>query len=542
MTTAEATHAIAPGDLIDGRYRIISLLGEGGMGAVFLAEHTGLSKEVALKVIHPSFAGDGEIRARFTREAMASARIDHPHVASALDIGTLPEGSAYLVMPLVRGPSLADVLDRGPMPWPHAVAIAAQIADALDAAHTAGIVHRDLKPDNVVLVPREDGRDHVKVLDFGIAGLSGEDPALGRPLTRVGVVMGTPGYMSPEQAIGETVDIRTDLYALGVIIWEAIVGRPLFEGNEVTGIVTKQLTTTVTPLRELESAVPPELDALVSSLLARAREERPARAADVRDILVSLLPQMRQSLIDTMPMAREASQRTFTHGATALGNTRRATAASGPLALVAELRARLSPAMDLFLGLSTKLRIVAIAVPLLFVVVLSRSCDEDEPEVASAPQAVVVQTPAGPVIVERPLAVPSGTNDAATQVPAPTPAPRTLDANIENAISTLVTNEDRALRQAAATAITAATTTPVPEFARAVAELELARGCGERKAALVRITEIADVRALPYVQRMDALPRRGCGFLSSRDCHSCIRRDISNALRALGSDAPSGAE
>ena len=134
------------------------------------------------------------------------------------------------------------------MPWPRAVAIAAQIADALEAAHTAGIVHRDLKPDNVVLVPRDDGRDHVKVLDFGIAGLSGEDPSLGRPLTRVGVVMGTPGYMSPEQAIGETVDARTDLYALGVILWEAIVGRQLFAG-QITGIVTLQLTTVPPPAR-----------------------------------------------------------------------------------------------------------------------------------------------------------------------------------------------------------------------------------------------------------------------------------------------------
>ncbi|MBK8593318.1 MAG: serine/threonine protein kinase, partial [Sandaracinaceae bacterium] len=166
-------HAISTGDLIDGRYRVISLLAEGGMGAVFLAEHMGLSKEVALKVIHKGIAGDGDMRARFAREAMASAQIDHPHVASTLDIGALPDGSAYLVMPLIRGPSLADTLDSGPMPWPRAVSIGAQIADALEAAHAAGIVHRDLKPDNVVLTARDDGRDHVKVLDFGIAGLSG---------------------------------------------------------------------------------------------------------------------------------------------------------------------------------------------------------------------------------------------------------------------------------------------------------------------------------------------------------------------------------
>ncbi|MBK7777800.1 MAG: serine/threonine protein kinase [Sandaracinaceae bacterium] len=300
-------HAISTGDLIDGRYRVISLLAEGGMGAVFLAEHMGLSKEVALKVIHKGIAGDGDMRARFAREAMASAQIDHPHVASTLDIGALPDGSAYLVMPLIRGPSLADTLDSGPMPWPRAVSIGAQIADALEAAHAAGIVHRDLKPDNVVLTARDDGRDHVKVLDFGIAGLSGAAEATSEvPLTRAGVVMGTPGYMSPEQAVGEVVDLRTDLYALGVILWESVVGRRLFDGPDITSIITRQLTTVATPIASLDANVPPELDALVSRLLSPSRDQRPSSAGEVRDVLVASLPAMRPSLVDSLPTMRES--------------------------------------------------------------------------------------------------------------------------------------------------------------------------------------------------------------------------------------------
>lgn len=529
--TPDSAHAIGPGDLIDGRYRIVSLLGEGGMGAVFLAEHTGLSKEVALKVIHPSFAGDGEIRARFSREAMASARIDHPHVASALDIGTLPEGSAYLVMPLVRGPSLADVLDEGPMPWPRAASIAAQIADALEAAHAAGIVHRDLKPDNVVLVPREDGRDHVKVLDFGIAGLSGEDPSLGRPLTRVGVVMGTPGYMSPEQAIGEVVDARTDLYALGVILWEAVVGRTLFAGHEITGIVTQQLTTVPPPVASLTTTVPPELDALITKLLSRSRDERPARAGDVRDALVALLPQMRQSLVDTLPTASEASQRVLLQSGS-VGIAPTVVAAEVPFGL--KVRAFLVAAKDRFLALSRRAQIAVVAVPLaLLLLVIAWPSSEDEPtEIAET--AVVVQTPQGPVIVERPTERPPEAVVPGAPAPVPVPAPRTLDASIEHAIETLVNADDRALRQVAANTIVMATTTPVPEFARALARLELSRGCGDRKAALEHIITVADARALPYVVRLDALPRRGCGFLGARDCHACIRREIANALRVLG--------
>ncbi|MFW6023832.1 MAG: serine/threonine-protein kinase, partial [Myxococcota bacterium] len=285
------------GRVVDDRYEVVERLGEGGMGAVFIAEHLKLRKRVALKVILPEFAGDGEMAARFAREAMASAKLDHPNVASALDYGTLPEGGAYLVMQLVRGDSLQALIDaQGRLPWPRACAIAAQVSDALSAAHLEGIIHRDLKPDNILLEPRDGGNDLVKVLDFGIARLSAESTqgvegsAPTRALTRLGTVMGTPGYMSPEQAVGESVDHRTDLYALGVVLWEMLTGRELFEGHELTSIVTKQLTQDPPSVRQVtgDGTLPVDLEHLVLRMLARSAADRPEGAAEVRDQLQQL--------------------------------------------------------------------------------------------------------------------------------------------------------------------------------------------------------------------------------------------------------------
>jgi serine/threonine protein kinase len=273
--------------VIDGRYRIVERLGEGGMGAVFVAEHMQLHKRVALKTIHPQFAGHQEMAARFAREAMTSAHIEHPNVTSALDFGALPEGGAYLVMQLVRGPSLRDQLDaHGALKWVDACHIAAQIADALVAAHASGVVHRDLKPENVILMPNEEGPPTVKVLDFGIAHVKAHNmtpsPA-GKPLTQVGVVIGTPGYMPPEQAMGQTVDERADLYALGVMLWEMVSGKRPFEGASFSEIMVKQVQN---PAPDLASGMAPEgLRELVRSMLKLAPGERPATASSVRDTL-----------------------------------------------------------------------------------------------------------------------------------------------------------------------------------------------------------------------------------------------------------------
>jgi serine/threonine-protein kinase len=278
---AAGVPAIDPlvGTTIAGRYRVERLLGSGGMGAVYRAEHVHMRKAVALKVLHREFLGVNEVVARFEREAIAAGRIEHPNVAPATDFGKLEDGSFYLVLEYIDGKSLRALIGEGPLPWERAVAIARQVASALVAAHAAGIVHRDLKPDNVMLVPQADGSERVKVLDFGIARVTLTDaPRDATHLTKVGAVMGTMAYMSPEQALGEDVDERTDLYALGVIVHEMITGKVPFDAPTAAQILAKQITE-VPPA--LPPGVPAKLGILVGELLRKIRVERPPSARAV---------------------------------------------------------------------------------------------------------------------------------------------------------------------------------------------------------------------------------------------------------------------
>ncbi|MGC4069175.1 MAG: serine/threonine-protein kinase [Polyangiaceae bacterium] len=215
--------------VIADRYRIIETVGAGGMGTVYAAEHLTLRKKVAIKVLHRDLLRLPNIAARFEREARATARIEHPNVTAAVDFGALEDGALYLVLEFVDGRTLRQELAKGPLPLPRALHIANQIASLLVTAQSLGIVHRDLKPENVLLVQRGDDPDFVKVMDFGIARMTrGEDDEdASQPLTKLGAVFGTPEYMAPEQALGQRVDSRADLYALGVMLFEMLAGvRP----------------------------------------------------------------------------------------------------------------------------------------------------------------------------------------------------------------------------------------------------------------------------------------------------------------------------
>jgi serine/threonine protein kinase len=285
------------GRTIDNRYRITELIGEGGMGSVFEAEHLNLHKDVAIKIIRPDYGADSEVAVRFAREAMATAQLEHPHVVSAIDYGTLPEGGAYLVMQLVRGRSLTEILElQGQLHWSKACELGAQVADAMSAANSLGIVHRDLKPDNIFVQPRKDGTDLVKVLDFGIARIRDQGrsaPAGAMPaekLTQTGAIVGTPGYMAPEQAVGDKIDHRADLYALGVVLWETIVGRRLWDIGDMMTLIKTQLGKPAPRIREVvdDETIPKELDDLIAQLLSRSPADRPSQAGVVCDILNKL--------------------------------------------------------------------------------------------------------------------------------------------------------------------------------------------------------------------------------------------------------------
>ncbi len=278
------------GELLSGRYRIEAELGTGGMGAVYRAEHTLMRKRVAVKVLHPEMTRLTEVVERFEREAMAAAHIEHPNVAAATDFGKLENGSFFLVLEYVEGDSLRDVLQDGPMDPRRVIHVGKQIVAALVRAHSLGIVHRDLKPENVMLVHRDGDPDFVKVLDFGIAKvpvsqISKEAGKQHKTLTKVGMVYGTPEYMAPEQALGQDVDARADLYALGVILYEMLVGRRPFEADNPVALLGMQVTQPPPPFRQVAPSlqIPMEIETVVMELLEKEAARRPTDAKQVRD-------------------------------------------------------------------------------------------------------------------------------------------------------------------------------------------------------------------------------------------------------------------
>jgi serine/threonine-protein kinase len=285
----QTTAALSVGDVVADRYRIDAVLGEGGMGVVYRVEHLHLRKLFALKVLLPAWSSMPEVVARFEREAVTAGNIQDPHVVAATDFGRLPSGSFFLVMEYVNGLTLRDVLAGGAMEPARALHVLRGTVSALHAAHALGIVHRDMKPENIMLVERDSNPDFVKVLDFGIAKVdgfgSGTQGGTSKALTQVGAVIGTPDYMSPEQALGQPVDARSDLYSVGVILFEMLTGRCPFEGDAVT--VLRQHVMGDIP--ELPPAVTAGADPRMGAILRRLLAKPPAsRFANTADLMAAL--------------------------------------------------------------------------------------------------------------------------------------------------------------------------------------------------------------------------------------------------------------
>ena len=290
---------LTPGEIIGERYKVVARLGEGGMGIVYSVEHTHMRKLFALKVLHRELLRMPEVVARFEREAVLAGSINHPNVAAATDFGKLPDGSFFLILELVVGKGLRDLLAAGPLPITRALPIMRGMTAGVAAAHAKGIVHRDLKPDNVMLVERDDNPDFVKVLDFGIAKgdavnevRSADEGAAAQPLTKIGAVMGTPDYMSPEQALGKAVDARSDLYSLGVIFFEMCTGAPPFRG-EALQVLQKHLMVEAPPVPpELVAGVNVPIAAIVAKLLAKEPEDRYQSAAELLAAIEGVSPRV----------------------------------------------------------------------------------------------------------------------------------------------------------------------------------------------------------------------------------------------------------
>lgn len=276
------------GRTIDNKYRLVRLLGEGGMALVYEAEHTVINRKVAVKVMRAMLASAPGATKRFLREAKTAAKIDHPNVVEIHDVGVEDDGTVFIVMELLKGRSLKDLLDiKGTLSANMVVSVILQVLSALSAAHKMGIIHRDLKPDNVFLAVDNRMREEVKLLDFGIAKIEGQ-PEGDLKLTKTGMVMGTPHYLSPEQARGgKKVDHRIDIWAVGILMYEMLTGALPFDGtsyNEVLGNILMELPV---PLEELNPDVPTDLVEVVNRALTKDRD---ARYQTVSEMIRALLP------------------------------------------------------------------------------------------------------------------------------------------------------------------------------------------------------------------------------------------------------------
>lgn len=304
------------GKTVDGRYHVEAQLGEGGMGVVYRCRHTIIDKQVAMKVLRADMARNEEVTERFLNEARSASSIGNPHIIDISDFGRLPDSSTYFIMEFLVGTSLAQLVEaRQPLPPVRVAHITIQLTEGLAEAHKAGIVHRDLKPDNIFLIKRGSQEDFVKILDFGIAKASTNNTRL----TQAGQVFGTPHYMSPEQASGSPVDHRSDIYALGIILYEMTTGHLPFDADNFMAILTQHMYKSPVPPSKLEGLtqeLPPGLEDVILRCLAKEPNERYQTMAELREdverVFAGLMPSAsrdRRSLTDGYASPEEYFER-----------------------------------------------------------------------------------------------------------------------------------------------------------------------------------------------------------------------------------------
>jgi serine/threonine-protein kinase len=533
----DANEVVQIGAILDGRYRIDAILGSGGMGRVYRGEHTGIGRQVAIKVLHADLGRNREAAARFQREALASGRLDHTNIVGVSDFGVIDDGPCYLVMEALDGESLGDRLQReSRVEWREAIEIIRGVLSGLRHAHDRGVVHRDIKPDNVFLA-RKEGELVVKILDFGIAKLaagSGDDPAA----TRAGLTVGTPAYLSPEQAVGGEITPACDLYSTTIVLFEMLAGRAPFEDKDPLAMLGAHVGRPPPRVAEVapDVVLPPGLEEVLQFGLAKITNERIRTAADYLALLEPIAPYdpaMRVTMgsapmsvatpmpgelgtaptasLATTPMPGNFSQAEPPVSAVGLTSMLDSFAPNPSLAMhtiapprsVAEASEPIPKSWIAIGG------IVVVALLILALVLLAA---RSGPPVAPAVQpASPVMEPAKPVPARPAKPAPAKPKAAAIEEPPPPPpapvAPEAPAATVPEAKDA--------------------------ELKAATRELQVGKTCADRKAALARLVALDDVRAIAPIKAARYRMRGGFLGIGQDNTNACLRAAADAAIKRL---------
>jgi serine/threonine-protein kinase len=504
------------GSVLDGRYRVDAVLGKGGMGRVYKGEHTGIGRAVAIKVLHPDLGRNKEAAARFQREALASGRLDHPNIVGVSDFGVMEDGSLYLVMEALEGEGLGARLERERrVPWPDAADIMRQVLAGLRHAHDKGVVHRDIKPDNIFLA-NKDGERIVKILDFGIAKLyagSGDDPAM----TRAGLTVGTPAYLSPEQAVGGEIKPASDLYSLSVVFYEALAGRAPFEDKDPLQIMTAHVSRDVPSFAEVapDLRVPPALETLIRKGLEKMQADRFASANEylaaldnvLRDAGIAIAPRGSGSVSIPPTM-------TPTHGSpiatpmpfSSRSGTSAPTSAFTPAPFPRrslEVRAATDPSGAHEPIPKKWLWIAGIVFGLAIAIAIALKVNGGSAPAKPQPRARHSEA-APPPTTPPPAAAKPATAPAEASAPAGSAAP--VDATLERDT----------------------------ELKAALHDLEDSTTCTDRRAAIAKLVALGDQRAILPLRRARYRMEGGVLGFNEHNSNACLKADAEAAIKALG--------
>ncbi|HTL34778.1 MAG TPA: serine/threonine-protein kinase [Kofleriaceae bacterium] len=513
---------VALGSVLDGRYRVDAILGKGGMGRVYKAEHTSLGRAVAIKVLHARLGGSKEAAQRFQREAMASGRLDHPNIVAVSDFGTLEDGSLFLVMEALEGEPLGARLERDKrIPWQEALVIVRGVLAGLRHAHDKGVVHRDIKPDNIFLAYK-DGETIVKILDFGIAKLyagNADDPAS----TRAGLTVGTPAYLSPEQAVGGAITPASDLYSTSIVLYEMLAGRPPFLDEEPLAMLTAHVSRDPPPFSEVAADVqiPPGLEAIIQHGLAKVSAERISTA---NDYLAKLDEVSRAAGYDLGMMVPRSS------GSLSIP--------SGPHSLNPSPGFMMTPTPFAPVGTNTPARGVQMRTPSAGVPVPSSPMTPMPfaSEMGTAPTQSLDGLPAAARMVS--------VADIAGKEPLPAKYKRIGAAMLLVAIALgvfLFVRGDKKGDGQPTRIVTVPVGTPVDNEMRlkaALHDLETGKTCADRKAAIPVLVEIGDDRAIPSLKKARYRMRGGVLGIGDSNTNACLKQDAEMAIQAIEGPMP----